>query len=165
MGFDKFLGGFYARARVAIASVNGDAGVKRIGLLIALLFISAMFCYSEQNEFYREFRYRVVEEDAPDVLRAKTPPMFSANSYSIMHEFRNVNSNKGLGGGGWKKKGVYKASIQPTYYDVENLFKQLPESWVEGGYRAFLMPTADNRLFWWGQDGSFHYYVGYRKIN
>jgi hypothetical protein len=165
MGFGKFLGEFYARARVAIASVNGGVGMKHIGLLIVLLFISAMFCYSEQKEFYREFRYRVVEEESPDTLKMKTPPMFITNSFSIIHEFRKVSSNKGLGGGGWKKMEVYKANIQPTYYDVENLFKQLPESWVEDGYRASLMPTVDNRRFWWEQDGSFHYYVAYRKIN
>ncbi|MDR0409442.1 MAG: hypothetical protein LBH18_03495 [Spirochaetaceae bacterium] len=156
---------FCACTRADITNdTDGGRKMKRIGLLIALSFIGVMLCYSEQKEFYREFRYRIIEEDPKDTLKMKTPPMFISNSYSIIHEYRKVNSNKGLGGGGWKRIEVYKANIQPTYYDVENLFKELPASWMENGYRASLMPTIDNRSFWWASDGTFHYYVAYRKI-
>jgi hypothetical protein len=144
----------------------GGKNVKRISLLIALLFSGIILCYSEQDEFYREFRYRVVKGNTlDDTLRTKTPPVFIANNYLVVQEYRNVNSRNGLGRGGWKESKVLKASIQPTYHDVVNIFMELPESWVEDGYRASLVPTADNRSFWWDSDGTFHYYVVYKRIS
>jgi hypothetical protein len=124
-----------------------------------------MLCYSEQDEFYREFRYRVIKGNTLDTSKMKNPPMFVANNYSVVQEYRKVNSRNGLGHGGWKESKVFKASIQPTYHDVINIFMELPESWKEDDYRASLVPTADNRSFWWDSDGTFHYYVAYKKIS
>jgi hypothetical protein len=124
-----------------------------------------MLCYSAQDEFYREFRYRVIKGNTLDTSKMKNPPMFVANSYSVVQEYRKVNSRNGVGRGGWKKSKVLKASIQPTYHDVINIFMGLPESWIEDGYRASLVPTADNRSFWWDTDGTFHYYVVYKIIS
>jgi hypothetical protein len=162
MAMRKYLSKFYIIMQI-ITNISGGRKLKRIGLLMALSFVSVMLCYSEQNEFYREFRFRVIKENRTDTLNMKSPPMFIANSYSIVQEYRKVNLKKGLGGGGWKKAEVFKASIQPTYHDVENLFKGLPESWIDKGYRASIMLTSDNRSFWWDADGTFHYYVAYWK--
>jgi hypothetical protein len=144
----------------------GGKNVKRISLLIALLFSGIILCYSEQDEFYREFRYRIVKGNiVNDTLRTKTPPVFIANDYLVVQEYRKVNSKNGLGRGGWKEVEVLKAGIQPTYHDVVSIFMELPASWVEDGYRASLASTVDNRSFWWDPDGTFHYYVVYRKVS
>jgi hypothetical protein len=137
--------------------------MRRVGLVAVLFFAGVVLCYSEENEFFREFRYRIVQETPKNAAKMKTPPMFRPKSYSIVLEYRKVNSNKGLGGGGWKKMNVFKASAQPTYRDVEHLFSKLPAAWTEDGYTASLMPTDDNRNYWWDADGSFHYYVRYIK--
>ncbi|MDR2659668.1 MAG: hypothetical protein LBC27_06745 [Spirochaetaceae bacterium] len=156
---------FYMFMKTIITNADGGIKMKRMGFLIVISFISIMFCYSDEAEFYREFRYRVVMGNRQDTLNMKTPPVFTANSYSIIQEFRKVNPKNGLGSGGWKKAETFTANTQPTYYDVEILFRDSPKTWTEKGYRASLMPTIDNRHFWWDfSDGTFHYYVAYTKI-
>jgi hypothetical protein len=135
--------------------------MKHIGFFIMILSFFAMPAYPEGNEFYKEFRYRIEGAAEQSYNEEKTPPVKLFKSSSIILESRNVSARKSLGHGTWKKVSSI-AVFQATERHIERIFMNLPRSWVEDGYHVFLMPTVDNRRYWWETDGTLHFYALYK---
>jgi hypothetical protein len=138
--------------------------MKRIGFFILLLSCFAMSGYTDSHEFYKEFRYRIEPAGKQSLNNKKAPPVKLEKASLVILESREVNSNKGLGHGGWKKvsaTSVYQASER----HIERIFINSPKAWVENGFHVSLKLTADNRWYWWESDGTLHFYTFYKELN
>jgi hypothetical protein len=136
--------------------------MKSVVFFILILSCFAISSYPDTAEFYKEFRYRIEPAAKQQYNDNKTPPIKQEKASLIILESRNIPGGKTLGKGKWKKvsaTAVYQASER----HIERMFINLPKAWIENEYNVVLMPTADNRRYWWENDRTLHFYAVYRQ--
>ena len=129
----------------------------RTVLLVLLFTVSAVLVYSENDVFYKEFRYRI--ERTPSKSAQSSPHIaIPSKNTGIVLESRMVNNNSGLGRGGWQREKRITL-VDPNDRDLEAAYINSPRSWYSHNDRITIVKTSDNRWYWWGKDGSLHFYA------